>query len=294
MRPLGFFAAVALSLAVPSASADAQCDTTASSPLRLAGQVVDVRALTPVPFVAVIVRSGTDTVARLESDSAGFFSGNLCPRATYTAHFSRAGYRADSLAVALDSAHWAPLDVAMMPTGERPATTLAATRVTATRTSTIEARARRSNGIFIGPAEIERIKPARASDLLRGRRGIAIESRDGVLDVVSAKGRNVNLSPTTLTLQHRDTKPPADSVAVLWREDEMTRATSGVSCKLLLGVDGVLMADGFNVDEVPAQTIIALEIYSGVSTIPVEFRATRAGVACGLVMIWTRTGTPLR
>lgn len=294
MRPLERSAAIVLTLAAVSTPSRAQCDTTAGPPIQIAGQVLDMRALTPIPAVAVIVVSGSDTVARLESDTAGRFSSSLCPRARYTAHFRRPGYRADSLPVALDSAHWAPLDVAMMPTGERPATTLATTRVTATRTSAIEARAKRSGGLFVGPAEIERIKPARASDLLRGRRGIAIEDQDGVLDVIAARGRSVNLSPSGLTLQHRDTKPPADSVAILQRNEQMTGAKNDLSCKLLLGLDGQLMHEGFTVDDVPAQTIIALEIYSSVSAIPVEFRATRAGVACGLVMIWTQNGKLLR
>jgi len=282
--------APALLLAVVCPVAQAQCDTTAGRGLDVAGQVIDARALVPLR-ATVILTAGPDTVARLDADSAGHFATTLCGRTGIVAHFRRLGYRADSLPISFDSTRWVPLDVAMAPL--RDATVLAETRVTARRTSTMESRARRAGGVFIGPEEIERLMPARVSDLLRGRRGVALEEVDGALRLVSTRGPRSNISDggARATVRAPLLGTRRDTTAA--NADEASHKVTGgaESCALRVGVNGHLMPEDYRLDEVPAADVVAIEIYSGVASMPVEYSSTRRTMNCGLAMIWTRAAS---
>jgi hypothetical protein len=282
-------AAALLAGAAPAAQGQ-QCDSLGGRALDVAGQVVDARALAPLR-AAVLLTAGRDTLARLDADSAGFFSVTLCRREGIVAHFRRIGYRADSIAVAADTTRWTPLDVAMSPLRDQ-AVTLAETRVTAPRTlPAVESRARRAGGLFVGEEEIDRLQPARVSDLLRARRGIALEDAGGELRVISSRGFRPNITrggaptrPPPVT-----TAPRADST-VTSEEPTHKAAGGGESCALRVGVNGHLMPEEYRVDEMPASDVVAIEIYAGAASMPVEFSSTRRSMNCGLVMIWTRAG----
>jgi len=66
----------------------------------------------------------------------------------------------------------------------------------------------------------------------------------------------------------------------------MSRSTlPGRRCPILYYIDGV-PARGYNIDDMPARDVEALEIYRGPSQVPVEF--DRRNAMCGLIVIWTR------
>jgi len=284
-------AAPALLLVVMGPIAHAQCDSTAGRNMEVAGQVIDARALVPLR-ATVILTAGRDTVARVDADSAGHFATTLCRHDGVVAHFRQLGYRADSLAVPFDTTRWTPLDVAMTPV--RDATVLAETRVTATRPSAIESRARRAGGLFIGPEEIERRMPARVSDLLRGRRGVALEEVDGALRLVSTRGPRANISDGGARLPVRPPPTGARRDTTAANADEPSHKVTGgaESCALRVGVNGHVMPEDYRLDEVPAADVVAIEIYSGVASMPVEYSSTRRTMNCGLAMIWTRAASP--
>lgn len=283
-------AAPALLLVVMASVAHAQCDSTAGRSMEVAGQVIDARALVPLR-ATVILTAGRDTVARVDADSAGHFAATLCRHDGVVAHFRRLGYRADSLAVPFDTTRWTPLDVAMTPV--RDATVLAETRVTATRPSAIESRARRAGGLFIGPEEIERLMPSRVSDLLRGRRGVALEEVDGALRLVSTRGPRANISDggARATIRAPLLGTRRDTTAA--NADEPSHKVTGgsESCALRVGVNGHVMPEDYRLDEVPAADVVAIEIYSSVASMPVEYSSTRRTMNCGLAMIWTRAAS---
>ena len=283
-------AAPALLLVVMGPVAHAQCDSTAGRGVDVAGQVIDARALVPLR-ATVIFTAGRDTVARVDADSVGHFATTVCRHAAVVAHFRRLGYRADSLPVPFDTTRWTPLDVAMTPV--RDATVLAETRVTATRPSAIEARARRAGGLFIGPEEIERLMPARVSDLLRGRRGVALEQVDGALRLVSTRGPRANITDGGARLPVRPPPTGARRDTATANADEPSHKVTGgsESCALRVGVNGHVMPEDYRLDEVPAADVVAIEIYSGVASMPVEYSSTRRSMSCGLAMIWTRAAS---
>jgi hypothetical protein len=278
-------------LAATPPAARAQCDSSAGRPVDVVGQVIDARALVPLR-ATVVLTAGRDTIAAVAADSTGFFAATVCRRASVVAHFRRLGYRADSMAVASDSTRWTPLDVAMTPLREPGAVTLAATRVTAPRTvSAIESRARRAGGLFIGAEEIDRLKPDRASDLFRARRGVALEDVDGAIRLVSSRGGRPGIiqggsraSVAPLAAAARDSTA-ADA-------NEPTRRAAGgtESCPLRIGVNGHLMPEEYQLDEMAVADIVAIEVYPSVATMPVQFSSARRGSTCGLAMIWTRGG----
>jgi len=266
---------LAILVAMASSVAGAQCDTTAGGPIRIAGRVVDARALTPVR-ARVLITTGNDTLSALDADSSGFFVTTLCRRTAVVANFRRSGYRPDSLAlsleVLLDTLHWTPLDVAMTPLTQTPALSLASARVATP--ATVAARTRRGGGLYIGLEEIERVNAARTSDLLRGRRGITLENGEYGLRVVSARSG----------LPRESRGLPSDGAG----DESVPKIKSGTqSCPLRVGVDGYLMAEDFRIDELEPADLQAIEIYPSATSMPLEFTAVRRSKVCGLVMFWT-------
>jgi hypothetical protein len=278
---------VGLLLATAAVPARAQCDTTAGRALDVAGQVIDARALVPLR-ASLVLTAGRDTLAALDADSLGNFSTSICRRPSVVAHFRRLGYRADSVTLVFDSTRWMPLDVAMSPL--RDGVTLATTRVTAPRTlSAVETRVKRSGGVYVGLEEIERIKPVRTSDLFRSRRGIKLEDVNGEMRLVSSRGSRPGITDVNARMEPPMLPPRADSAARAAMETPTPPKTGVESCPLRIAVNGHLMPEEYTLDEVAVTDIVALEIYSGVAAMPIQFSSTRHGMNCGLAMIWTRS-----
>ncbi len=267
--------AATIPLAALPAPAFAQCDTAAGAPVEIAGQVIDARVRAPLQ-ARIVVTSDADTLAALDADSSGVFATTVCRRTRVMVHFRRPGYRGDSVRVSLDSVAWRPLDVALAPAPAREATSEVITTlpVRVSRTAVaIAARARRGGGWFIDAGEIGRLSPSRVSDLLRGRRGIALEDAGGGPRVVSARAGRPRVTPNSATTA-----------------ENAPRVQSGTeTCPLRIGVDGILMADQFRIDEVAVATLTAIEVYPSASAMPMEFTAVGTSKICGLVMLWTQS-----
>jgi hypothetical protein len=62
------------------------------------------------------------------------------------------------------------------------------------------------------------------------------------------------------------------------------------SCAFRYVVDGVRIGYTFQVDDMPVETIDAIEVYRGASTIPPQFAfpTTQPRANCGVIVIWTR------
>lgn len=265
--------AATISLAALPAPVFAQCDSAAGPPVEIAGQVIDARARAPLQ-ARIVVTSDADTLAALDADSSGAFATTVCRRTRVMAHFRRSGYTGDSVRVSLDSVAWRPLDVALAPAraATREAITTMPVRVSRT-TVAIARRARRGGGWFIDAEEIGRLSPSRTSDLLRGRRGIALEDASGGPRVVSARAGRPRVTPNSAATA-----------------EDAPRIHSGTeTCPLRIGVDGILMADQFRIDEVAVATLTAIEVYPSASAMPMEFTAVGTNKICGLVMLWTET-----
>jgi hypothetical protein len=279
----------ALAVACLAPAGLAAQDSSATAPLTLRGRVIDARTLAAVPGVAVALTSGRDTIADARADSAGWFAAPLRTSVAtrLVAHFQRAGYRTDSLALDAPDVLHARLAVAMTPLAPA-AVALRPARVTAARTtalSPIEARARRAGGVYIGADEIARRAPERTSDLFRGVQGVALHDENGRTRVTSTRRvelrRDLVRGPRAAPAVGDSTDDPLEGVKL---------PGSGTTCTLRVGVDGQLMDEDFSVDDVPVSDVAAIEIYRGAATVPIALSSVRGDTKCGAVMIWTRHG----
>lgn len=112
-------------------------------------------------------------------------------------------------------------------------------------------RAVRGWGTHFTPGEIERRQPTTVSDLFWGVPGI-------------------RLSPL----------PEGGYALVTRRSSSFTRG----SCYLTIYLDGVQLFE-FDVDRIPAQSIMAAEVYTGVGT-PIQYDQS----GCGALLLWSRRG----
>ena len=112
-------------------------------------------------------------------------------------------------------------------------------------------RQARGHGSFMARRDFGSRQPHSASDILRIQPGIRIvPSRFGTSSVVVGRG----------------------------------------NCPFRYFVDGVRIGETFQIDDIPADWIEAIEIYRGASTVPVQFRLppSEINANCGIIAIWTR------
>lgn len=246
-----------------------------TEPSILRGRVIDARTAAPMRDVSVTITSGRDTLGRARSDSSGAFQSavrSIAP--TVVVHFSRIGYRIDSLTtpVALEL----PLRVAMV-SASAGTNTLAAMVVRDTARSSFERRARRNTGgTYIRLEDIEKRKPERTSDLFRSYPGVRIEDSSGVTQLVS--------------LRSVRQQPPTSRKTTIGGEAALLPSTNAARCVLRVGTDGRLMPPDYSVDNVRPADVRGIELYLGAATLPVEFSSVQPDAPCGIVMIWTKSG----
>lgn len=67
-------------------------------------------------------------------------------------------------------------------------------------------------------------------------------------------------------------------------------AISRGNCPFRFVIDGNRINPGFSIDEMPPQWLEGLEIYSGISQVPIQFSVgpTEPNAQCGVIVIWTR------
>ncbi|MBL0937954.1 MAG: TonB-dependent receptor plug domain-containing protein [Gemmatimonadaceae bacterium] len=63
-----------------------------------------------------------------------------------------------------------------------------------------------------------------------------------------------------------------------------------VPCVLRVNVDGVILPEGTDLDQIPPIEVHAIEVYFGPARIPPELAGSRRDAWCGLIAIWTRGG----
>jgi hypothetical protein len=106
-------------------------------------------------------------------------------------------------------------------------------------------------------ADLERRNPSLLSDILRSVPGLQFRTGPDIPRTSSGSGRN--------------------------------RAPVVPRCSPSVWIDGVRSpAAEVDVDNIPPHTLEAVEVYSGATAIPSEFRDTETRSACGAVLLWSR------
>ena len=254
------------------------------------GLVIDVGAAYPLPRTQVIITRNGDTLGVAQTDSGGAFEMSLRKTDSLVAHFRRIGYVADSTPFTTPEL---PLRVAM----SRVLTLASLPQITVRAAATEFDRraARNAGGHFISLAKIDSLKPTNTSDLLRRVPGLTLfTDPDGVLQVISQRSSRIN-QPTRAAVEAARNTPPGGGTSALPSRSESDAIksdpkSSGYLCMMRVVVDGVLMPDGFSIDDIRPSDIYGMEVYNGAATIPIQYSSVRRDAVCGLLMVWTKSG----
>lgn len=145
-------------------------------------------------------------------------------------------------------------------------------------------------GHFITRGEIDRYAPTNSADLLRRVPGVRVQANragDHVITMTRSTSRcrvqyyvdNMPMPTEELLDAAIEQRITADASANGGSEETRARARSKKLNRDL---------PAFTIDQIPPETIEAIEVYRGAAEVPVEYR--RTGAICGVVLIWTKTG----
>ena len=197
---------------------------------------------------------GSDTVV---TDDDGAFRFTAVRRGPVTFQVRRVGFAVATVTVDVPTADGGPMLLEVRPS----APLLAPVVVRAARPNVFTGpfagfNQRRSNGFghFFTRADIERRRPMRTTDLFR---------------LVPGARLGVNRFGTPV---------------VRFR---------GSTCDPDIVLDGMGLGPGvFDIDALAPGTLEGMEVYSGASTVPTEFRKGFGRAGCGMIVFWTRQGEP--
>jgi len=201
---------------------------------------------------ATVEITGTST----QTDERGAFRLWTERDDTLTISIRRLGYSPIEALMTARAGRWDTVVVELEPVGQR----LAEARVTAgaARRSALfrsfEERRAMGNGVFVTREEIAAQNTVRLSDILRTRRGITI---------VRISPNRYGIRFTTHTGRGRGSCIPD-----VWLDGQRVR--------------------GFEVDDLLANTVEAMELYDSFALVPAEFTHSAGTVPCGTIVIWTR------
>jgi hypothetical protein len=227
--------------------------------VRMHGRVIDDATLEPVAGARVLLLDGTDRVLGARAtDESGLFEFQLRFPTTVRMQASRVGYERNTTPwIDLRGYSMFRMEIRLAADAVLLAPLEVVARAAAGSPVLAGFHDRRVAGIgwFFTRDEIERIRPTRVSDLVMRVPGIRVETSG------------------TGTVRHL--------------------YSTRTSCPVQIYVDGfhinrnATAAMSLSIDEsVLPQSVEAVEVYSGLSTVPAEFLSPQA--TCGVVAVWTR------
>jgi TonB family protein len=238
--------------ALLAAPARAQTPARSPVPARVAGTVL-ARGGERVSGaqIRVVGSAGASAV----SDDDGRFDldvlGDTLPRLVVR----RIGFKPETLVVRIPQPAQPPLEIYLTRVAQMVATVVVRAASAEVRSVAAEVRERQrtgGNGHFLYRADFEKYNPTKVTDVLRRVPGLMI------------------------------TRTPRNFNEIRLR---------GSRCAPLFWMDGTpLLGVPFDPDQIPPQTIEAMEIYSGAGLVPPQFQGPPYAQGCGAIVIWTRHG----
>ena len=190
-----------------------------------------------------------------ETDERGAFALSRVPTGAQWIYARRIGFRPDSQLITIESGKTAEVRFVL----ERVAVDLAPVTVMGRRDVSgpmagFYQRQASQSGHFFSHADIERRAPHKLTDLLRAIPGFRIETRNSASNV----------------------------------------RVRGSRCAPQVRLDGQsLSAVEIDLDAFDPMSFDGIEVYSGASTVPVEFASNRdVSGSCGTIVLWSRRGEP--
>ncbi len=205
-----------------------------------------------------------DLRASAFTDSSGAARVGPVPAGRYRLIISRLGYQSASIAA---EAGGPAIVVHLEPTAVtvESVTVNAGAESPSLRSAGFYERRARERGTFLTREEFQRVPGRPLLEVLRSVRGIRIVRHRPPMGgpvrdrVVSSRG-NVNIDPRRPT-----------------------------ACFMPIYLDGILLGgEGGELEAIRLDEVEAVEVYTGPGSVPTRFNATNS--ACGVVVIWTRSG----
>jgi hypothetical protein len=256
----------------------------AQGPSRLLITVSDQLTGAPIPGAQVALR-----VARVGglTDSLGQVALDVSP-GTDTLEVRFLGYASSLRPIDLDRGGAHEIDIQLAQEAVTlPKITVAGSGVVREPGLGFSRRQKIGLGHFVTRADIERFRPTTSSDILRRVPGVRVRSNragDHVISMMRSTSRcRVQYYVDNVAMPTEELLDAAIEQRV--RAAEQNGGTAAQTRSKKLNRD----LPSFTIDHIAPEMIEAIEVYRGAAEIPIEYRTT--GSLCGVVLIWTRTGT---
>jgi Carboxypeptidase regulatory-like domain/TonB-dependent Receptor Plug Domain len=214
---------------------------------RVTGTVVDSAGRAVAGAVVRVMPAG---VPRAVTDDSGRFAMERVPAGRVQFGVRRLGYAPDSVVVAVDSVGETVLQIRLSASAFALDTVMVTDTGASAWLRVFEERRRSGRGYYFTRADIVRAQPQQTTDLLRRVPGVSV--------VYGRWGPEVRFTHG---------------------------GASGAPCAPQLYVHHV--AHDGPVNDFSPDDIEAMEVYTGTSTVPIEFQSPVAR-SCGAIVIWTR------
>lgn len=244
-------AVAAAALALTASPADAQeGDAATDSTANLRGQVVSAMTGGPLGNARVLLKTSNRGAV---TDSTGHFVIRDAPAGPDTVHVSLIGFAEQQVPLTLKPGRTTRVTLLLSKSVLKveDITVEVEKEELPAKMAGFERRRKRGLGHFLTPEQIDQRNARQPSDLLRTVPGVSVGAH-------RLGGSNVRI----------------------------TRNAVG-QCEPVYYIDGV-MRQGYHIDELNAQDILAMEIYRGPSETPTRFQFRSQG--CGTIVVWTEEG----
>jgi len=264
-----------------------------ASTQRLRGRLLDVESGEPLVagLVSLLSLAGTTLVTAVSDREGGWLLEIPAPGSYYVSA-TRIGYRpwvAGPVVVQTGQDFTAVYHLQRLPVALDPVEVTARATRRFLELAGFYDRQRADFGYFITPDFIEQRQPVRITDLLSGLPGVSlVQTGTGSVGRVAVRLRGSDVSQgglcrprvfvDGLLYARGDSRP---------RRADPTRATERSAEEEIQLVDQTLSIDDIG----PASMILAIEVYRSATEVPVQFGGTSVETLCGVIVIWTRTGS---
>ena len=263
---------------------------------QLRGHLLDLSSDEPIPLGMVTLRTLEGAiVAASVTDDEGRWDLRAPGQGQYLVSARRIGYQpwtAGPVVVNADEELTFHFHLRRLPAMLAPTEIVARSTQRNLELAGFYERQRSDFGFYLTPEVIEKRQAKRVSDLLLGLPGVhLVSSSSGSVGGMHIQLRAGNLSPggvcrpriylDGIIFARGDARPVQD-------ESGNIQATEYYVEEQLRRMDQAI-----NLDDIgPPSDIAAIEVYRTATQVPVRFGGASIETACGVIVIWTRRGTP--
>ena len=263
---------------------------------QLRGRLLDVESDAPIPL-GIVTLLGTDLrpIAASITDSLGHWRLVAPAPGNYYVAARRIGYRpwtAGPLELKPSDDLEFRYHLRRAPARLTPAYTVGRSMQRNLEMVGFYERQRADFGLFLSPDAIEKRGAARISELLIGLPGVSyVWTSSGSAGGQQLQLRAGNISPGGVCRP----RSYVDGIVFARGDGQMAKVDGAPvqSFERAVEEEMLRLETGLSLDDIgPASDIAAIEVYRSATQVPVQFGGASIETSCGVIVIWTRRGTP--